>query len=140
MAGPFGQLDALIDGCVGGNAIEKAQLKRAHAESDRDLRIEFFSGFGEEFQLVIEEDLPAEHAEHESCGQMAVGGRERVDGSRAQQIIRVRVAALDSQQDFEGGFTCGRDGGQGGQPRRASAWSGFPRRNSSVVMRFLPSI
>ena len=140
MAGPLGQLDALIDGGMGRNAIKEAELKGSHAKSDRDLWIKCFSGSGEEFQLAIEEDLPAKHTEHECCGEMAVGGRERVDRLRTQQVIRVRVAALDSQQNVEGGFTCGRYRGQGGQPRRASAWSGFPRRNSSVVMRFLPSI
>jgi hypothetical protein len=51
----------------------------------------------------------------------------------------VSFAALDGQQNIEGSFARRRDGGHGAQPRRASAGSGFPRRNSSVVMRFLPS-
>ena len=36
----FCQLHALIDGGVGGNAIEKPQLKCAEAERDPDFRVE----------------------------------------------------------------------------------------------------
>jgi hypothetical protein len=49
------------------------------------------------------------------------------------------LAAPDGQQNVEGGFARRRDDKHGAQPKRASAGNGFPRRNSSVVMRFLPS-
>ena len=107
---------------------------------DRDFGIEFGSRLlDEKLELLIETNLPAENAEHESCSQMAIGGRECVDRFRTQQIIGVSFAALDGQQNIEGGFARWRDGGHGAQPKCASAGSGFPRRNSSVVMRFLPS-
>ena len=63
MAGLLGQLHALIDGGVSGNAIEELQLECSHAESDRDFRIEF--GFwlrDQEFEPLVEANLPPKHA------------------------------------------------------------------------------
>ena len=133
-------LESAIDGGMGGNAIEKAELESSHTEGNRDLRIEFGSRLlDQELELVIETNLPAKNAKDESCSQMAIVMRECVDRFRTQQVIGVSFAALDGQQNVEGGFTRWRDGGHGAQLKRASAGSGFPRRNSSVVMRFLPS-
>lgn len=140
VTGLLSQLDTFVDGGVCGNTIEKAQLKRAQAEGDRDLRIEFFSASGEDSQLVIEQDLPAKHTEDKCRGEMAISGREPVDRWGTEMIVCMRVAALDGQQNPKGGIACWRDDAHRGQPSRASAGRGFPRRNSSVVMRFLPSI
>ncbi len=92
---------------------------------------------------MVEADLPAQHAQHQRRGQVAVGWRESVDGFAAQQIVGVGVAALDGHEDLEGGFAGGRDGGHGSQPNRtlgrAPAADEIPRRNSAAVSRFLPS-
>jgi hypothetical protein len=53
---------------------------------------------------VVEADLPAKYAKNQRCGQVAIGKRKSVDGFAAQQIVRVRVAAINCEQHVEGGF------------------------------------
>src|ERR1035441_10904245 len=60
MARLFCEFHALIDGGVGGNAVEKLQLESAEAEGDEDFRIEPRVGTLEQgANLLIEPDLPA---------------------------------------------------------------------------------
>ena len=140
MARLFRQLHALIDGGVSGNAIEKLQLKGAEAESDENFRIEPGIGtFQSRANLGIQPDLPAKHAQHQGGRQIAVGDAERIDFLASEQIVRVGLAALDGEKNVEGSLARGRDSRHGAQPRRASAASGFPRRNSAASRRFLPS-
>ena len=102
--------------------------------------IEFGSGLVDEsLELTVETNLPAKDAKNESCGEVTIGKRERVNCRLAKKVIGISFTALDSQQNVEGGLARKRDSGHGAQPKRASAGNGFPRRNSSVVMRFLPS-
>ena len=61
---------------------------------------------------MVEPNLPAEHAQHQGRGQIAVGGRESVDGLAAQQIVGVGLAALDGHENLEGGLASGRDLGR----------------------------
>ena len=103
-------------------------LKCAEAESDQDFRIELGVGVLEQgLNLVIEANLPAEYAEHQGRGQIAVGGRERVDGFAAEQIVRVGVAAFDGHEDLEGGFARRRNI-RGAILRRGLAYAGLPGR------------
>ena len=77
---------------------------------------------------MVETNLPAQHAENQSRGQVAVSRRESVDGFAAQQIVGVGLAALDGQKNLEGRFARWRNAGIGHlsltvQPKRASAAS-----------------
>ncbi len=80
MARLFGQLHALIDGGVRGNAIEKAQWKaprrRAIRTSGSSLRV---GTLEQRANLLVQTNLPAKHAQHQRRGQIAVRGCERVD-------------------------------------------------------------
>ena len=141
MAGLNGQLNALADGGVGGNAVEQEKLKGAETESYKDFGIEFGIGTLEErSKLVVEANLPAEDAEDESCDEIAVGGRESVYGVAAEQIAGVGWSALDSQENLKRCSAGWRYGGHSTQPKRAPGASGTPRRNSGAARRFLPSI
>ena len=134
------QLHALIDRRVSGNAIQKPQLKRAQTEGDEDFRIELrIWPLEQRTNLRVQPDLPAKHAHHQGSGQIAVGWAECIHIFVAEQIVGVSFATLNSQQNVEGDFARGRDGGHGNQSRRASAASGLPRRNSAALRRFLPS-
>ena len=81
------------------------KLKSAEAKSDEDLGIELGVGALEKgLQLVIELNLPTEDAENEGRGEIAVGRGEGVDGFGAQEIVRVRLAAFDGDEDLKCGF------------------------------------
>lgn len=100
----FGELDAFVDGGVRGNALKEAELKCAETESDENFRIETGVRFPEQRpEVVIEADLPAESAEHEGCGQVAIGGGELIDGISSQQFVGMAFAALDGGENVEGG-------------------------------------
>ncbi len=74
MAGLLGQFHAFVDGGAGGNAVQMQQLKRAQPQGNQYLRIEFGVGaFEQRLQLMIELNLPAQHAQHQRRGQVAVG-------------------------------------------------------------------
>ena len=74
MAGLLGQLHALVDGGAGGDAVQMQDLKGAEAQGDEDFGIEPGVGAREQrVHLVVETDLPAEHAQDQGCGQVAVG-------------------------------------------------------------------
>jgi len=80
MARLFCEFHALIDGGVVGNAVEEMQLESPEAKSDKDFRIEPRIGTLEQrANLLIQPDLPAKHAQHQSRGQMAVRGCEFVN-------------------------------------------------------------
>ena len=105
MTGLLGQFHALVDGGTGGNAIQMQYLKCAQTQRDKNFSIELGVGMLEEgLNLVVEEDLPAKHAEDEGCGEVAVRRGERVDGFAAKQIVGMRLAAFDCQQNVEGRF------------------------------------
>jgi hypothetical protein len=48
--------------------------------------------------------LPTEDAENESRGEITVGCGECVDGLGAEEIVRVRLSALDGDEDLKCGF------------------------------------
>ena len=103
MARLFCQLHAFIDGGVGGNAVEKPELKDAEAESDQNFRIELGIGTLEQrANLPIEPDLPAKHAQHQSRGQIAVRGRECTDLIGPQQDRRHALCRVRQPEE------CGR--------------------------------
>src|SRR5271157_1848482 len=136
----FCEFHALIDGSVVGNAVEKSELENAEAESDQDFRIEPGIGmFQQRPRQLVQENLPAKHAQHQSRRQMTVRWRELVDLIGPQEIVSVVLAAFDSQKNAESGLARWRDGRHGAQPRCTSAASGFPCRNSMASRRFLPS-
>ena len=96
MAGLLGEFDALVDGGAGGNAVHAQNLECAEAQGDQDFRLEFSFGPGEQgLHLMVEANLPAKHAQNQRRGQVAIGGGERVDGFAAEQVVRMRIAALD---------------------------------------------
>ena len=114
--------------------------KCAQAQGDENLGIELGVGAGQQgAELVVELNLPAQHAQDQRRGQVAVGSGERVDGFAAQQIVGVGMAALDGHQNLEGGLARWGDLGHGPQPSHALAGSAIPRRNSAAARRFLPS-
>ena len=154
----LGQLHTFVDGGAGRNAVHVQNLKCAQAQRYADFGFEFSVGVLEQrLQLVVEADLPAEHAENQGCGEIAVCRRECADGFAAQQVIGKGVPSLHSQEDVEGCFACqGNPGGailrRGfrnvglpesghgvGDPSRAPAGSWLPRRNSAAGRRFFPS-
>jgi hypothetical protein len=90
-------------------------LKCAEAKRDANFSIEARIGPREQgLQLMVEANLPTEHAKHERRGKMAVGGRKSVDGFAAQQIVGVRLPTLDSEQNLKSGFPRCSHGGHGG--------------------------
>ena len=112
--GLFRQFHALIDGCMGGNAIEKEKLKRAETERDPNLTIELSSRPLEKvLQYLVEPNLPAQNAQHQCCSKIAIRGRERADFLAAQQVIGmewdVRFPSLNGHENAEGCFARGRD-------------------------------
>ena len=123
MAGLLGQLHALVDGGAGGDAVHVEQLECAQAQGDENFGVEFGVGAGEQgVKLVVELNLPAQHAQHQRRGQVAVGSARDVDGFAAQQIVGVGLAALDGHENLEGGFAGWRDWqASGTQPNRALA-------------------
>jgi predicted component of type VI protein secretion system len=66
--------------------------------------------------LVVEANLPAEHAQHQRRGQVAISLRESVDSLSAQQIVGVGLATLDGHENLKGCFACWRDGGHSDEP------------------------
>ena len=81
MTGLLGQLHALVDSGASGDAVHVQNLKGAQAQGDPNLRVEFGVGaFEQDLELMIEANLPSEHAQHQRRGKVAVGGREHVDG------------------------------------------------------------
>jgi hypothetical protein len=89
-------------------------LEGAEAERDQDFGVEPCVGvFEEGMELVVQANLPAEHAEHQGCGQVAVGGGERIHGFAAEQVVGVGLAALDGHEYRESGFAGWREGGHG---------------------------
>ena len=103
MAGLLGQLHALIDGGVRGNAIEKLKLKCAQAQSDRDFGIEFG------FRLRDQELESARRGESASEARRAPEpwpdcdrrGRARRLLSRAADRLRGALAAARRPAEFE---------------------------------------
>ena len=96
VAGLFGQLDAFVDCGAGGDAVQVQQLECAQAECDQDFCIELRMGARQQdLDLMVELNLPAQHAQNECRGQVAVRRGERVDGFAAQQVVGMGVAALD---------------------------------------------
>ena len=140
VTGMFGQLYALVDGCVGGDAVHLQNLESAQAQGNPDFGVEFGVGaFEQNLKLMIEPNLPAENAQHQRHRQVAVLGREYIDGFAAEKIVGVRLAALHGHENREGCLASGRDGGHRFQPNRASGPSGVPRKNSAAARCFLPS-
>jgi hypothetical protein len=80
-------------------------LKGSQAESNEYFRIEFGIGaFEQGMELMVEADLPAEYAENQGRGQIAIGCGKCVDGFAAEQVVGVGVAVLDGHENLEGGF------------------------------------
>ena len=85
MAGLLGQLHALVDRGAGGDAVHAQQLKCAHAQGDQNLRVKLGVGPGEQLvKLMVEENLPAQHTQHQRRSQVAVGSREHINRFAAQ--------------------------------------------------------
>ena len=103
MTGLLGQFHALVYCCTCGNAIEIQYLERAHAQRDKNFRIDLGVGMREERpQLVVDPDLPPKHTQHQRRGQIAVNRGESVDRFATKQVVRMRLAAFDCQQNVEG--------------------------------------
>lgn len=82
-----------MNGRVRRNPIEIQQLIRPHAQRRRDFEAEL--GIGARQQgpdACIQRQLPAERAQYQRGGQVAILGREGVDLARAQKIIAVRIS------------------------------------------------
>jgi hypothetical protein len=108
LAGLLGQFHTLIDGGASGDAVHVQNLECAQAEQDQNFGIEFGVGVREQSaDLVIETNLPAENAEHKGCDQIAVEGRESINGFVAKQVVSVRAVALDCHENDERRFARG---------------------------------
>ena len=98
VTGVLGQLHALVNRGARRDAVHIQNLKRAQPQDDLNLRVELGVGPGEQrMKLMIEQNLPAQYAQHERRSQVAVRSRESVDCPAAQQLIGVRLPAFDGQ-------------------------------------------
>ena len=79
MPGLLGQLHALVDRRMRRNAIEKpeAETRPGAAAISTSASSFAFGRLSSGRRFVVEPDLPAQHAEHQRRGQVAVGGRKR---------------------------------------------------------------
>ena len=90
MASLLGELHALVDRRARRNAVQMQQLECAEAKRDPNLSIKLGARPCEQpSNLIVQLDLPAQHAQHESRGQVAVGRGKSSNRLAAQQIIGV---------------------------------------------------
>ena len=102
MPGLLGQFHALINGGARRNAVQMQKLKSAQPQRNQNLRHRAWRwGVSAGLQLAVELNLPAQHAQHQRRCQIAVGARKSVDGLAAQQIVGVRLAPLNRQQNLK---------------------------------------
>ena len=96
MTGLLDQFHALADRRVCGNAIKKEKLKGSEPEGRKNFQIKLRTWPRKKgFDLLVQQHLPAQCAEHQSSGQIAVSGRKRIDRIAAQQIVSVRLVPLN---------------------------------------------
>lgn len=107
-----GHLHAFMDGGVRRDAVHVQQLEDAEAQREQGCVVKFGVGALEHgAQYGVELQLPAEDAEDERGGEVAVFGGEAVDGGGVQQVVGVSGAGHDAIEDLDGGVARGRDGG-----------------------------
>ena len=112
MSGLLGEFYAFVDGGSSRNAIKMQKLEGSEPQGDENFWIDPGIGaFQESLKLLVELNLPAEYAQDQGCGQVPVRRGESGDGFAAQQIVGVRMAALNSHEDVKGGVARGGDGG-----------------------------
>ena len=108
------------------NAIEmqQSETRPAAARSESPRSSLALGRLSKRANLVVQTNLPAQHAEHQRRGQVAVCRGERIDGFAAQQIVGVRLPALDGHQNVEGALRAAgdfmRDGAACSSPLRCS--------------------
>ncbi len=119
MTRDFGQGDALVDGSVDGNALEKKNLKGCQAKRDAYLGIELGGRACEQqFNARIQQDAPAHDPHHQRGGKVPVGERQRIDAWRTKQLVSMSRALFQLKQNGRGNFPRGRNG-------EGSSWLSF---------------
>jgi hypothetical protein len=112
---------------VGGDAVEVEELEGSHAEGGGDRRGEGVGTLEEGGDASVEGDLPAEDAEDEGVGEVAVGLGEGGHAGAVEEVVGVGGGVGYADEDGEGGGTGGSDGGvhRGLRLWRSLGWRGF---------------
>lgn len=98
----FHQFDRLMNGCASRHALQKAKLVDAHAEGDRDWRIEAIEALlGMAFEQKIEQAAPAQDAERQFGGERRIGGGDFGFEFGVEQIARIGARGFHAKQDLE---------------------------------------
>jgi len=101
---------------VGWDAVEVQELEGSHAEGGGDRGGESLVGALEEgLHAGVEGDLPAEHAEDQGVGEVAVGLGEGGHAGAVEEVVGVCGRVGYTKKNGEGG---GAGGGDGGVRRR----------------------
>src|SRR5580698_3121734 len=100
--------------------------------------------------LHIQANLPAQNSEHQRRGQVSIGRRKNLYALAAQQIVGVRIPALNGEKNAEGFLArrgnlrrtifrrwflrarLARNTHSAAVPRRVVRLSGLPRKNSAT--------
>ena len=116
VAGGSDQLDGFREGGVGGDPIQVLELEGSHAEGGGDGGGEGLVGALEEgVHPGVEGDLPAEDAEDQGGGEVAVGLGEGGHAGAVEKVVGVGGGVGDAEKDGEGGGAGGGDGGVRGR-------------------------
>jgi hypothetical protein len=79
------QLNAVVDDCVRGHAIQMQQLKCAQAERGCCFHAQLYVGTSQQSaNSFVERQLPAQRSQHQHGGQVAILRGERIDLRCAQ--------------------------------------------------------
>ncbi len=128
MAGGADELDGFGEGGVGGDAVEVEELEGSHAEGGGDGGGEGLVGALEEgLHAGVEGDLPAEDAEDQGGGEVAVGLGEGGHAGAVEEVVGVGGGVGYAEEDGEGG---GAGGGDGGVRGAVGAVQNLARRGS----------
>jgi hypothetical protein len=110
VAADAGEFDALIECSVRRDAIEMEKLEGSEAECDDDgLSEALIWALQEWLDAGVEGDLPAERAEHERSGEVAVFRGELCGVRGVQEVVTIALPCRDKHEDFECSETRGRD-------------------------------
>lgn len=101
---------------MGGDAVQVLELEGSHAQGRGDRVGEGeVRTLEERLHTGVKGDLPAEDAEDEGGGEVAVGLGEGGHAGAVEQVVRVGGGGGDAVEDGEGSLAGGRDGGMTGR-------------------------
>lgn len=109
-AGALDEVDGVVDGSAGRDALEEVELVEAEAEGERDGEVELRDGLFEmRLEQGIEEAALAEDSEGEFGGERGVRGLHG-GGERGVENVRgVGAFGFDAAKGFEGDEAGGRN-------------------------------